>query len=248
MKTLPRVAAVGSFLALVSVASPARAANFTVNPMQLSLTPKVRSAVVTLKNTSTEELRFQISAFTWDQDDRGGIKLADTNSLIVFPQLLTLAPGAQRQVRVGTDARAADTELCFRLFFEELPAAKALSNGVQMRTRIGLPVFVSPAGALTAAVQIQNVRAADGKLTMDVRNTGKAHIVVDALKIVGADASGKAVYTREVPGWYVLPNRSTTYDVDVKGPGCTATAFTATVVASGKTVTDRWSGSIPGCQ
>ena len=35
------------------------AATFTVNPMQVVFTPARKSAVVTLKNTSREEMRFQ---------------------------------------------------------------------------------------------------------------------------------------------------------------------------------------------
>src|SRR5262245_57152598 len=183
-------------LSLLSIAATASAANFTVNPMQVSLSPSVRSAVVTLHNTSKEELRFQISAFEWDQDNKGGMKLTPSTALIVFPQLLTLAPGAQKQVRVGTDAKATGSELSFRIFFEELPASTAAaSNGVTMRTKVGLPVFVRPAGSLAAAMQIHDLRAADGKISMDVKNEGQAHGVVDNVHIVAADASGKTVYT-----------------------------------------------------
>ena len=236
-------------LVLLSVAAPARAANFTINPMQVSLSPSARSGVVTVKNTSREELRFQVSAFEWDQDDRGTIKLSDTSSLIVFPKLLTLPPGGQRQIRIGTDVAAAGNELSFRVFFEELPSSTAAAgNGVQMRTRIGLPVFVRPSGTLTAAIQIKDLRAEDGKIAVEVRNTGKAHSSIDTVRVVGLDAAGKTIYTREAAGWYVLANRSTIYDIDVTGAGCSAASFSASVVSSGKTVTDTWSGKVPGCR
>jgi fimbrial chaperone protein len=238
-----------TLLFVLSLAAPARAANFTVNPLQVSLSPSARSGLVTIKNTSNDELRFQISAFEWDQDDRGEIKLNSTTSLIVFPQLLTLPPGAQRQIRVGTDTIATGSELSYRVFFEELPASKAATaNGVQMRTRVGLPVFVRPAGALNAAIQIHDLRAVDSKIAVEVRNTGKAHTSVDSVKIVGLDASGKTIYTNDVAGWYVLANRSTTYEVPVTGAGCSAVSFSASVVDAGKTITDKWSGTVPGCK
>src|SRR4051812_16041595 len=122
---MPRIClGVVTALALM-IAVPARASNFTVNPMSVSLSPSVRSGAVTIKNTSPDELRFQVTAYEWDQDDHGGITLKDTTGLIVFPQLLTLPPGAQRQIRIGTDAApTTGAELSFRVFFEELQARR----------------------------------------------------------------------------------------------------------------------------
>ena len=54
MKRTPSIAVVG--LSMLAAASSASAANFTVNPMQVVLSPTVRSAVVTIHNTSTQEL------------------------------------------------------------------------------------------------------------------------------------------------------------------------------------------------
>lgn len=237
---------------VVLMAVPARASNFTVNPLSISLSPSVRSGVVTVKNTSPDELRFQITAYAWDQDEHGAIKLSDTTHLIVFPQLLTLPPGAQRQIRIGTDeAATGGTELSFRVFFEELPGSKAAApttNGVAMRTKIGLPVFVRPQGDLSASILIHDLRAADGKIEVEVKNTGHAHTTVDAVHVSALDAAGKTIYSKEVAGWYVLPNRATIYEVDVTGPGCAAASFTASVVSNGKTITDKWSGTVPGCK
>src|SRR3954452_999965 len=208
------------------IAVPARASNFTVNPMSVSLSPSVRSGAVTIKNTSPDELRFQVTAYEWDQDDQGGITVRDTTGLIMFPQLLTLPPGAQRQIRIGTDAApTTGAELSFRVFFEELPGSKAgaaTANGVAMRTRVGLPVFVRPQNSLTAAIQIHDLRAAAGKIEVEVKNSGHAHTTVDSVHVNGLDASGKTIYSKEVAGWYLLPNRSTIYEVGITGPGCSA--------------------------
>jgi fimbrial chaperone protein len=235
----------------LTCATPARASNFTVNPMQIVLSPSVRSAVVTIHNTSADELRFQINAYAWDQDDRGIMKLdADgAKALVVFPQLLTLPAGAQKQIRIGTDTRAADTEISYRVFFEELPTSTARpGNGVQVRTRLGLPVFVRPAGAVTAAVQIVGFRGEAGKIALQVRNSGKSHVALDKIVIHGTDSSGKTVYTHELPGWYVLANRSTSYDLPIKGAECTAASFVAELVIGTKTVKDQFTGQVPDCR
>jgi fimbrial chaperone protein len=238
-------------LSALLCAAPAAASNFTVNPMQVVLSPSARSAVVTIRNTSSDELRFQITAFAWDQDERGAMKLdADgARGLVVFPQLLTLPPGAEKQIRVGTDKAATDAEISYRIFFEELPASTAKpGNGVQIRTRVGLPVFVRPAGALSAAVQITGFGAASSQLSLTVRNSGKAHVEVEKVRVTGTDASGKVIYTREAPGWYVLSNRSTAFDFPIAGAECQAQSFTAELVVGGKTIKDQFAGAVPGCR
>lgn len=80
------------------------AANFTVNPMQVVFTPTRKSAVVTLKNVSKDELRFQIRVFTWEQSARGDMQLGDTTDVVFFPQLLVLGPGQQRPIRLAPRA------------------------------------------------------------------------------------------------------------------------------------------------
>lgn len=232
-------------------ASSAAAANFTVNPMQVVLSPAARSGVVTIHNTSPNELRFQVTAYAWDQDERGEMKLdADgARALVVFPQLLTVAPGAQKQIRVGTESKATDSEISYRIFFEELPSSTTKQgNGVQIRTRVGLPVFVRPAGTLTAALQIHDFTGANGKVSLAVRNSGKSHIELEKVLVRGTDASGKVVYTHEAPGWYVLANRATTFDFPIAGAECQATSFSAEVVAGGKTLKDQFTGTVPGCR
>jgi fimbrial chaperone protein len=244
-----RVAAASSIV--LAAAASTYASDFTVNPMQVVLSPTVRSAVVAIHNTSTEVLRFQISAFAWDQDERGAMKLdADgARALVVFPQLVTLPAGVQKQIRIGTDTRATDAEVSYRLFFEELPSSTAKpANGVQVRTRLSLPVFVRPAGAVSAAVQISGFHGAQGKITLKIGNSGKSHVALDKIVVHGTDSAGKTVYTRELPGWYVLANRSTTYELPITGAECAASSFVATLVIGTKTVKDQFTGQVPDCR
>lgn len=135
------------------------------------------------------------------------------------------------------------------MFFEELPGSTAKAgSGVQIRTRLGLPVFVRPAGALTAAVQITGFHGAAGKLTLQVRNSGKSHVTLDKVVVKGTDSSGKVVYTHETPGWYVLANRATAYEFPVTGAECSAASFVAEVTIGAKTVSDRLAGQVPDCR
>ena len=52
-------------------AAPAGAATFSVNPTQVYLEGRTTTALVTLRNDSTEVMRFQVTAFTWQQSPAG---------------------------------------------------------------------------------------------------------------------------------------------------------------------------------
>ena len=83
------------------LARPAAASNFNVNPTQVFLSSKATSALVTVRNDSTDQLRFQLSVFAWDQSPSGELVLTPTDDIVFFPSLLTLGPNEERRVRVG---------------------------------------------------------------------------------------------------------------------------------------------------
>ena len=137
------------------VAPPARAADFTVNPIQIFLSGQTQSAILTIQNTSTEPLRFQLNAFGWAQDAAGQMQLTPTSEVIFFPRLLTLAPNEQRIVRVGASGPPGPVERTYRIFVEELPPSTqqaAPPGQVRVLARMGIPIFVEArAGARRAA-------------------------------------------------------------------------------------------------
>src|SRR5712691_4753002 len=163
------------------------AATFTVNPVQVVFTPTRKSAVVTLKNTSKDEIRFQIRVFTWEQSPPGDMQLGETTDVVFFPQLLVLAPGQQRPIRLGITGSIGSVEKTYRIFFEELPAGdrpvRATANGVEMRVRVGIPIFVSPTNRGTATVQTHNARLSGGRVALSVENSGISHVVIDAVRV-----------------------------------------------------------------
>ena len=77
------------------------AATFRVSPVQVVFDGARSSDLLTITNQSSEELRFQITAFTWDQKPSGEMELTPTNEIVFFPALLSVAPGQERKVRVG---------------------------------------------------------------------------------------------------------------------------------------------------
>ena len=238
--------------ALAFQADRLEAATFTVNPMQVVFTPARKSAVVTLKNTSKEEMRFQVTVFTWEQTARGEMQLGDTTDIVFFPQLLVLGPGQQRPIRLGIIGSVGGPEKAYRIFFTELPKADrptaVTANGVQMRVKVGLPIFVSPASRGTAMVAIHNPRHANGHATFRVENSGLTHVVVDAVQVRGLDAAGRRLFEHTVKGWYLLAQHRRDYDIPLSAGDCAAASL-AVEVSIGKTVVrDQIPGPLTGCR
>ncbi len=142
----------GIVIGAMLYAAAAHAASFTLNPTEVVLKSGSMTALLTLKNENTRPLRFQITAFKWDQDATGNIVLTETTDVIFFPKLLTLNAGEERKLRIGTTAIVGAVEQTYRLFVEELPDdAPTTASMVRVRTRMGIPIFVQPTKASAAA-------------------------------------------------------------------------------------------------
>ena len=245
--------AVGIVLTAVTLpAERLEAANFTLKPMQVVFTPTRKSAVVTLKNVSKDEMRFQIRVFTWEQTPRGEMQLGETTDVVFFPQLLVLGPGQQRPIRLGITGSIGSVEKAYRIFFEELPAAdrpvQAVGNGVQMRVKVGLPIFVSPTNRGTAMVTTHNARVADGNVALRIENAGMSHVVIDSVRVRGLDVSGQRLFERGIKGWYVLAKHSSEYEVPLTRADCAAASLAVEVFIGTTVVRDRIEGPLTGCR
>ena len=216
-------AAVGLGLALCR-AEAVFASTFSVSPVQVNLSPGSPSALLTVGNDSQETLRFQVSAFAWDQDTHGRIVLSPTRDVVFFPMMLTLAPGERRRIRVGSTAPIAAIEKTYRIFVEELPSAPGPADesaGTQIRvlTKLGIPVFVQPKEPKPeTTVEIQGVSG--DRIHFVVRNTGNAHLLLQDLRIHGTGSAGADVLDRTVQGWYLLAGRAWEFEQPLTAEEC----------------------------
>jgi fimbrial chaperone protein len=206
--------------ALLLAAPAARASNFTVTPTEVNLSASATSALVTLRNGNKTPLRFEITLFKWSEDEKGQMLLEPSADVTFFPKLVELAAGGSRNIRIGINPGVArDTEQSFRIFVEELPDQSAPSaNTVAIRTKVGIPVFVRPMKPVRTAV-IESVTVEGGKVKTRVRNTGNLHINVETIAVKG---TGTTAFSKEGPGWYVLPGAARIFEVAMTAEECKA--------------------------
>jgi fimbrial chaperone protein len=180
----------------------ASAATFTVDPTQIFMSNRSGSVLLTLRNESTETLRFQLSVFAWTQSPSGEMQLVPTEDIVFFPTLLTLKPSETRRVRVGNATGFEAREKTYRIFVEELPPESQAHDGVRVLTKMGIPIFLRPAKEVASAT-LNDLRQQEGALRFTLANAGTVHIVPQSIKVRGL-AGSKTAFERELDGWYVL--------------------------------------------
>ncbi len=217
--------------ALLLAPRGAIASNFTVTPTEVNLSTSTTSALVSLRNGSKMPLRFEVTVVSWSEDEHGTMALNPSSDVTFFPKLVELAGGASRNIRIGINAGTErGVEQSYRLFVEELPDQSSPAvNVVALRTRIGIPVFVRPSKPSRTAV-IDGVSVENGRVLARVRNTGNLHISVDTISVKGTGGSAAPTFTKEGPGWYVLPGATRIFEVPMTAAECRSTTQVAVEV------------------
>jgi fimbrial chaperone protein len=219
-----RLVALASIAAALAMsAAPARAAEVQINPVVVSLSPAARSAIVVVRNSGQETTRFELQVRSWGQDPDGEMLLAPTAELAVYPPVLTLAPGEERNVRIGASTPFGPVEKTYRVFLQEMAPPEKPDAGVQVRvvSRIGLPVFLAPAKTVEKPL-VADLAARAGKATFRLVNEGTVHVRPTSVKVVGLDAAGKQVVERELNAWYVLAGGERRYEAEIPKESCGA--------------------------
>jgi fimbrial chaperone protein len=210
-------------MALASGAAPARAGEVQVNPVVVSLSPAARSAIVTVKNQGAEATRYELQARSWGQSPAGEMVLGPTDDLAVYPPVLSLGPGEERNVRIGAVTPSGPVEKTYRVFLQELAPPEKPEGTVQVRvvSRIGLPVFVAPARAVDRTLLL-DLAARAGKVTFRLANEGTVHVRPSAVKVIARGADGKVVLEKDLPAWYVLAGGERLYEAEISREACPA--------------------------
>jgi fimbrial chaperone protein len=200
---------------------PAVAATFQVSPINLTLAAAAPSTLLAIINESTDVLRFQLTAFAWEQGDEGQAVLSDTDDIIFFPSLLSVPAGEQRNVRIGSSLQQAASERTYRLFVEELPSmvvagTRRAGTEIRVLTRMSIPIFMTPPTVTTGA-EVANIGIDNTTLAFALRNTGNVHLVPGTVQVRGINAAGKTTFQRATASGYVLAGGQRTYTLEVSG-------------------------------
>lgn len=231
--------AAAALLACLAAPKPVAAATFSVNPTQIFLANRTSSALLSLRNDSTQTLRFELSVFTWSQNAAGEMTLEPTKDVVFFPSLLTLKPAEERKVRVGTVVPHGAREKTYRIFVKELPPVDGPSEGgVRVLTTMGIPIFVRPEKEVSSAA-LSELRQSAGQVQFAIANTGTIHFVPQKIAVT-AMADGLPVFERKVDGWYVLAAGRRDYAVAVPPDACSrVTSFLVRVEFASESLEER---------
>jgi fimbrial chaperone protein len=223
-------------LGLLLAASPAGASQFTVNPTRVELSARVPSAVVSLRNDGQLPIRIQVKTHAWTQTLDGQMKLDATDDVVVFPALVTIAPGEVRRLRIAVTSAPAQVERTYRVFMEELPpvAGAAGETGVQVLTRVGIPVFLR-ALAPSARAGLSDVGLSQATLHFQIDNIGNTHFVPDRIHVQALSAGGTVVTDKTTDGWYILAGSSRRYEMQLDTSTCANIRALQIDVAVGET-------------
>jgi len=186
------------------VVQAASANVLTVTPMKLTFDNESRRAAVTVRNDGQGNITGRIAIFEWSQDAAGRDDYHETEDIVYFPKVMTLAEGEQRIIRLGYQGEMPAREKTYRLIIG-VPADaghRAFRPG-ERAAMADLTIFAHPA-VLRAGALLEQVALAKGALTVAVRNNGNVHLLVTAVRVRGFAADGHEAFSREIAGSYVL--------------------------------------------
>jgi len=222
---------------------------FQVNPIRITLSPQSSSSLLTVRNDSTEKVRFQIGVFAWDQSAEGEMLLNPTEDLIFYPNLLTIEPGDERNIRVGTNRAIVATEKSYRVFVEELPSAdNSQAKGIRILTKMGVPIFIQPAKRLLQG-QVEHMQLGGGEFSFVIKNAGNVHFFPRTIRVQGKDTVGEMLVERQLQPWYILSGGTRKYSIEISQTDCPKLQnLTVEVELEGKTLKETFAVPLSDCR
>ncbi len=189
-----RLLILASTLGLLLQAAGASAEGFTVSPVRVELNDKRNNTALSVTNAGEVEVVIQSELVRWTQVD-GKDVYEKSDALIVNPPIFKVKPKTTQVVRIGMrKAAEAGGEQAYRVFLTELPGAtQPGEQGLKLTLRVGIPIFVRPAGNVAPAMQWKVARPAGDSLAVEMKNTGNAHVQVKSLRLTGTGDSSPMV-------------------------------------------------------
>lgn len=185
------------------------AAQVAISPVRVDLSDDHDKDVIRVSSQAKSTTSYQVEVVAWSQSGGQREVYAPTEDILAVPPLFTLEPGGEQVVRVGmlVDADPAN-EKAYRMFITELAAPQEEQSemtGVNMRLRLGIPVFVAPRAIPNATLTHVESAYVEGQLFMHMKNSGNTHVRVSEVRFQTSDMDEPYV---ESAALYVLAGQS----------------------------------------
>ncbi len=221
---------------LCAMASATRAAEFTINPLHVTLDRTQRASEILVRNDDNVPLRMQVQAMNWRQDADGQDQYEVADGLLYFPRTMEIPPGDSRVIRVGVRAAPTAREDTYRVFVEELPPAVPASAAppgasLQVLLRVGVPVFVAPAQS-DRKVEITRLELRGTSAEWAVVNTGNVHLRAEQVALVGVARDGTRLFEQSFQERYWLAGAVKTLRFNIPPEKCAQLAALEAVVVA----------------
>lgn len=201
---------------LTATLTGAYGATLQISPAMVDLPPDSNASGLTLRNPSDKPLYGQVRVYKWDQEN-GEDKLTPTQAVVASPPLIQIAARSEQLVRlVRTTPSPKGSEESYRVLIDELPEPDAApANGVTIRLRYSVPVFLESGGdAGTPQLAWHLSRVADGWV-LRAENTGKRRAQIAAVQLV--NGAGEAFDINKGLLGYALPGRERVWHLPLPG-------------------------------
>jgi len=215
-------------LLLLVAAATCQAGSIQLTPVRINLSDTAKVAVLTVRNTGTEESVMQVTLNKWTLDGQS-YAYNRSQELVVTPVTFRLAAGGQQIVRIGLRGSApVDREASYRLLIEEVPPPPS-SDVTQTRlvVRHDLPVFVAPTQASMAALDVAVECTAHGA-KLSLNNIGNVHTQLRSIALEGVP--GKEMLGHWDTFDYLLPDAQKSWDMATVAPESTGKTFLVTAL------------------
>lgn len=187
----------------------AAASDLQVTPLRVTLSAGEPTSLITLRNRGEEARVIQARVMAWEQEE-GENRYTPTRDILVNPPIFTLGPEAAQVIRLGLAGEgAADRELAYRLYLQEVPVENG-DTGARLRVvlRLGVPVFVAPREARWD-VHWQAEPVPGGGLRVLAVNRGNVHARIAELRVAAPAENGESRLVESlVTHDYLLPGQS----------------------------------------
>jgi len=214
------------FILLLLFATQAHAAaNLTIWPLKVSLSPKDKTSSVHLINKGPKPVKIQVYAKSWDMDGNGKFIEVDTGDFVFFPRLTSIEPNEDKAIRVGYNGNFPPLEKPYRLYFVELPPIKKptqpdknVSFGIQAVLKLSVPLFVMPTDK-SPRPQIE-ITATDN-LQVSIYNHGTHNFLLTKGNVELFDNNGNSLFSKKIKVLQrVLPKRRLIIKVPIDDMPC----------------------------